>query len=70
MEGGKENLQEVIDQIFGDRLDPTDNRPKIKLERAHRIRKPVEIRGDASRDVIVRFHNFIISKIKKGSNQA
>lgn len=57
-EGGKENLQEIIDQIFGDRLDPTENRSKIKLDRAHRVRKPVEIRGDAPRDVIVRFHNF------------
>lgn len=51
-------MQLKMEEIFRDLMDPVEAGRKLKLDRVHRIRKPPEIRGDAPRDVIVRFHNY------------
>lgn len=63
-------MQLKMEEIFRDLMDPAEAGRKLKLDRVHRVRKPPEIRGDAPRDIIVRFHNFtdkeqITSNLKK-----
>lgn len=53
----EEDLQEIMDKIFGHRLGLTGTE-KIKFERVHRIRKPAGLAAETPRDIIARFHNF------------
>lgn len=57
-QGGTEDLQGVMDDIFGRMVYTPENVKKIKFERIHRIRKPAEIKGEVPRDVIARFHKY------------
>lgn len=73
-QGEAENLQEKMEVIFKDLINPSEVSRKLKLDRVHRIRKPPEIRGDAPRDVIMQFHNYLdkeqINSNLRKNNQA
>lgn len=53
----REDLTTVIKKIFNPLLGRNPE-SELKIDRVHRIRKPPNMRDDAPRDVIVKFHQF------------
>lgn len=48
-------MREIFNPLLG-----RNKEEELKVERVHRIRKPVNVREDSPRDVIVRFHPQIL----------